>query len=425
MTRNVDVISINCTACGAGLDVLGGGRVQTHVCSYCGSYLDAQDAYKVLQKFDSVDRPDSPFSIGMTGQVFGVDYTVIGTLRFEERHRGMTWRWVDHQLYSPTHGYAFMTVEKGHFIFSRAYRKATTPDWLDAAELETRETPPSVMAADGRFRYYDTSNAKITFAEGEFNWQPKLDDRSTTVSVMSSDAVIGFSKTATEMEVIRSIYPNQLEIAESFGLEWAPAVRGVHRLQPYLANVHAGFVSKTALIAMLVSLVLFLGALTLGRGTLAAEETLLAEALPTEVSFDITQPDQVATLRVEGNFNNSWASLGMTVTDPTGQLVSDTGRTISYYSGRDADGRWSEGSKNTVMRFVPSVAGTYTLEVALEAQEGGRAFSQLGVKVYQGAFVAKWFLFAAILFGVLWAIPAFSYARHQRARWRGMDWSED
>ncbi len=38
-----DVHKLNCTECGAGLDVLGGGRVKSHICSYCGAELDAQD----------------------------------------------------------------------------------------------------------------------------------------------------------------------------------------------------------------------------------------------------------------------------------------------------------------------------------------------------------------------------------------------
>ena len=36
--------SIDCTACGAGLDILGGGRVTVHICPYCGTALDALDS---------------------------------------------------------------------------------------------------------------------------------------------------------------------------------------------------------------------------------------------------------------------------------------------------------------------------------------------------------------------------------------------
>ena len=91
MSLNPDLKSINCTACGAGLDVLGGGRVTTHVCAYCGTQLDALDNYRSLQKFDQLNRPDSPFAIGMRGTLWGVDYTVIGTLQHEERWGPRSW----------------------------------------------------------------------------------------------------------------------------------------------------------------------------------------------------------------------------------------------------------------------------------------------------------------------------------------------
>ena len=101
MTRAPGLTSINCTQCGAGLDVLGGGRVVTHVCPYCGSELDAQHDYAVLRRFADMPRPESPFRLGMTGQVWGVDWTVIGTLGMRETWAGKTWEWAEHQLFSP------------------------------------------------------------------------------------------------------------------------------------------------------------------------------------------------------------------------------------------------------------------------------------------------------------------------------------
>jgi predicted RNA-binding Zn-ribbon protein involved in translation (DUF1610 family) len=62
MTRHSTIKAVNCTSCGAGLDVLGGGRVTTHVCPYCGSVLDANDSYQAVKKFGDVKRPSSPFS---------------------------------------------------------------------------------------------------------------------------------------------------------------------------------------------------------------------------------------------------------------------------------------------------------------------------------------------------------------------------
>lgn len=425
MTRNASLVTINCTECGAGLDVLGGGRVQTHVCGYCGSQLDAQDDYKVLQKFAGLKRPESPLQIGMTGQIYGVDYTVIGTLGFEERYGGQVWRWVDHQLFSSTHGYAFLTVEKGHFIFSRAYRKATSPRWISSAMVEQMDSPPSVTSPAGRHRYYDTSTATIKFAEGEFNWAPRIGDISQTVSLMGTSTVLAFSRTRTEEEIIRSSYPDPKEIADSFGLEWLPALHGIHRLQPYNAGEHDTFIRKVAGIAAVVCSVLYLALLAIGGGTQTAQTNLSAGDFPVTVPFEISQANRVAKLAISGDFNNSWTYFDIGITGPDGETVFETGRTISYYSGRDADGNWSEGSRQSTLRFRPNATGTYMLDIEVGETESTRAFSALNLKVSEGALVARWFLFAALFFGLVWVVPTFRWARHQRARWAGMDWNEE
>ncbi|MEC8014532.1 MAG: DUF4178 domain-containing protein, partial [Pseudomonadota bacterium] len=90
MSRAADLLAVNCTACGAGLDVLGGGRVIVHVCPYCGTALDAVEGYRALRKFNETPRPDTMLEIGQSGEIFGVRYTVIGLLQLEERWGGRT-----------------------------------------------------------------------------------------------------------------------------------------------------------------------------------------------------------------------------------------------------------------------------------------------------------------------------------------------
>ena len=124
-----ETLKLNCTQCGAGLDVLGGGRVKTHVCSYCGAELDAQDDYKVIQQFRDMKRPDTPFDLGMTGTLWGAEFTVIGTMAWAEYYAGKSWHWVDHQIFSPTHGYAWLTVENGFVTFARKSREAFHARW--------------------------------------------------------------------------------------------------------------------------------------------------------------------------------------------------------------------------------------------------------------------------------------------------------
>ena len=72
--------AIQCPACGAGLDVLGGGRVAVMVCPYCTTELDAVQNFAALRKFDGLKRPNTPFRIGMEGEIAGVRHQIIGIL---------------------------------------------------------------------------------------------------------------------------------------------------------------------------------------------------------------------------------------------------------------------------------------------------------------------------------------------------------
>ena len=145
MTRSADIKSINCTSCGAGLNVLGGGRVQVMVCGYCGTELDAQDDFAKLRKFSDLRRPTSPFSIGMTGAIDGVVFTVIGTLGMRETWNRQVWTWVEHQVFSPTHGYAYLTFEDGKLSFTRRYRGSTRPSWITPVSY-THLTLPTIYS---------------------------------------------------------------------------------------------------------------------------------------------------------------------------------------------------------------------------------------------------------------------------------------
>ena len=122
--------AINCTACGATLDVLGGHRVKSLVCGYCGSVMDSHAGYQVIQRYrDSPDRPAAPLALGMEATLKGVPFTIIGMIEYVSRQSGPGWAetydWISFQLYSPTHGYAWLTWNKGHYVFS--YRTRDLP----------------------------------------------------------------------------------------------------------------------------------------------------------------------------------------------------------------------------------------------------------------------------------------------------------
>lgn len=433
MTRSSEIKSINCTSCGAGLDIFGGGRVQVHACGYCGSVLDAQENYQVIKKYTDLIRPASPFSIGISGVIQGVEFTIIGTLGYEERWGGKFWSWTEHQLFSPTHGYAYLTVERRHLTFTRKYRKSTRPGWISSQTVEIAEHRPVVFSDDDRYQYYDTSTSKLTFVEGEFNWRPEIGRTATTVNMMSEDAMLSFSETATEREVHRTVYLPLQETIASFGLKDVQPPAEIHRLMPYKKGLNEVFLKSASLIFAGITLLLIVVLLAQTKGTQVAREHFAAGDLPAEFTFEITRSGRLARIDLSADVDNSWAYFDLALTDPDDTPVFEAGRTVELYSGRDADGAWREGSNETSITFMPETAGVYTLEVN-SAESGnwgggrranGFPFGYVTLRISEGIATLRWMLALTVVFTGIGFYHIVRPLLHSRRRWWGSDWTEE
>ena len=429
MTRKPEIRSINCTACGAGLDVLGGGRVQVHVCGYCGSELDAQDDYVVLRKFADIPRPPSPFAIGMQGQIDGVTFTIIGTLGMKETWGRQTWIWVDHQIYSPTHGYAYLTVEDGHVTFTRRHRYGTRPRWISPYSVEIAETRPTVTSDGAWYQYFETTTSEVTFVEGEFNWCPRVGLTAQSVSAYGDGKMLSFQSSDEEEEITITRYLPAEEVYAAFGVETPPKVTGFHALLPYLKGRHEEFLKWSAAACAAAAVVV---GLVLNTGSQSAEVTndqFRIRSLPAEIPLAITEPGKLASIRVSADVNNSWAYITLDLFDPEDAPVFEAGRTVERYHGRDADGSWSEGRGHSTLRFIPEQAGLYTLEVDVEEAatwvRSGDPISAVTVQTREGLVSGFWMYMVALGFGVF---ALYHLARpvlhHQRRMWLS-DWSDD
>ena len=430
MSRSGEVKSIDCTSCGAGLEILGGGRVTTHVCPYCGAMLDALENYRVLEKFSTLGRPASPFAIGQSGEVGGVRWQIIGTLGMRETAGTGTWYWTEHLLYSPTHGYTWLTVENGHLIWTRRYRKRVSPAWISTAQVEAAETPPRCHSGGESYRYYETSVAEIVFAEGEFTWCPKKGDRTTTVSMLSDLSMIDYVASASEREIERSTYLARAETLAAFGVEVEEGPTGVHPLQPFVPGPNDRFLARLG--TGFAALCLVLGLYMSGSGhQILAETRLLAAELPAEIPLEIDAAGRLVQLRLFGDRRQNWAWIGIELTDPEDQPVFVSGAEISYYSGYD-DGAWSENNETAYFSFRAPTAGTYTL--GLDVEEAGvdevanaataEARSDFGF----GNDGRGSGLYLFILAGAFALVAGWFAARrplHEKLRWRGSDWEDD
>lgn len=417
--------SINCTKCGAGLPVLGGGRVTTQVCGYCGAALDATDAYRVLAVYAGMERPVSPFRPGMTGTLDGVDWTIIGTLGMQERWEGQIETWVDHMLYSPTHGYAWLTLEDGHTVLTRKTRHWPSDGWLTSRSVENAEKQPRRRLHGRSYTYFQTTFWEVTFAEGAFNFRAERGACGTSISLLGERGnrpemlTLLEPKGAREREVELSQYADGA--AQAFGVE--PAVtKGVHPLEPYRAAPGAGFYPTWFGVMTLAAIALAVIALTMSRGAERLYSGPVSD-LPATVEFEVTDAARPLRLTLGTDIANSWADFDLQVTGPDDVALADTFLPVSYYAGVD----WSEGSRRETIGLMPHTTGTHRLTLGAPVGAGAQSgrVGAVELTLNQGLMTARWPVIAAIVFALLFAWSVTGRLRHGWARRRASDWTEE
>ena len=170
-TKETSVFSIKCTNCAAPLKILGGGRVTTVTCEYCGSVLDMEDHYKVVSQFHNKYRPPVPFTLGMQGKIKGVKWTIIGWVSYKTVDFPIE-RWSEFFLYSPLYGYGWLIYEEGNLSFSKRVRDFPLREWQEKGR------PKTVFYQKGHFiAAEDPYVVEIDFVQGELSWIAKADDK--------------------------------------------------------------------------------------------------------------------------------------------------------------------------------------------------------------------------------------------------------
>lgn len=426
MTNTAGLGSVNCTSCGAGLSVLGGGRVLAHVCGYCGAVLDTQDNYKEVDNIGKRNHPDSPVQIGQTLTLEGVEFTVIGTLGMTERYGGQSWKWVEHQLFSPTHGYLWLNFEEGQLTYTRKVRDFNMGHWLSTSTVERSEVPPTRSYKGENYRYYDSSVTQIDFMEGEFNWVPKLGEKKSVVNLLGPSAMLSLVKSQTEREVELTRLLPRAETAADLGFAESAmgSVGDVHPLTPYTPLPEEGLLRKVLGAVAVVALILGLTFWFSNGREVFASNAVPLPGLPQSFEFQIENTAQLARLTFDTSLNNQWTTFGTEVRDPSGAVVLSGERTISYYSGRSGGESWSEGNRRSSILFRPAEVGTYTASLAV-TQGSSTEVGDVTLRVSQGKPTGFWVFALAIIAALGWLFVAGRGAMHSKRRFSGTDWNDD
>ena len=405
--------------------MLGGHKVQSLTCGYCGSVLDANDEFKVVKTFKDLKRPYCPVKIGMRGRIHGVDFIAIGVLQYRDNDLST---WVEVCLYSPTHGYAWLEYGHGHFVFSRRTR--------DLPEYDGVLHHKSPFVANGYlFKTHSIYDATVTFVEGELTYLAQVGDRARVIEGISPPIGFSIESKGNEQEFQLSEYLVPADAYSAFGLDAdeARARAQVHPLQPYEPTSLTSGLRLSGLLFTPVALALVLYTLMLGSGTALINQTFSAKEIYGKAGavthqFEITDAQRLISLDLYSSMNNAWGFFEVVV-KKSGEEIFSMGKQISYYSGYSGGESWSEGSTDAHAYFKVPQAGTYTLEISGEGGTGstGRRpqARAISVQVREGVKVSRYYLALLVLSALAWGAGWYSKRRFEAARWDEDDDDDD
>jgi hypothetical protein len=365
------VRSLSCPSCGAAITLRALAWTQTVVCASCGSVLDARDpSLAILQKLDKALRITPAIPLGTRGQWRGAPYEVIG---FQVRKivvDEMGYFWREYLLFNPYHGFRYLTEYDGHW-------NDVVP--LPAAPMSVAHQGKRGMRAAGRsFRHFQSATATTTLIVGEFPWEVRAGDEVEARDYVDPPFLLSAEETKEEVTWSVGEYVDGAEVWRAFKAPGQPPQRkGVFANQPSPLAPFAGIwkpfgVLAAALLVLMLLRLVTADAREVHRGSYPLHRPDTVPTVFVTPAFDLAGDRANVAVDLDTDASNSWVALDYTLIEENTGAAYDFGREVSYYSGVDSDGSWTEGSRRDRARIANIPGGRYFLRVETIGQTFGQ-----------------------------------------------------
>ncbi len=428
---DTSVRRVECTACHATVPIYGLRAAKTMVCPQCRAQFDiSREEPTLLQVVAQADRPQVPFQLGQRGGIRGVDYVIVGHLRFCERDEGVSYYSDEFLLHAPNVGYRWLVLENGHYSLTEEL--TARPDGVNPRHVN----PGSHFTfLDTRWRVFERGRCEIVWVDGELPWVAQVGDKNHYMDATAPPMLLSAEWTETEQEWYRATYLGRDEVAAGFGLKLRDLPRA-HSIAPHQQFVRSPF-RKQAMTIMTVAAIFF-GAMTIysfmaparTAGAFTISPADYAEEYVTP-SFEITEAGTLCAARFEAPVDNSWVYLDAAVLNEADEALLDFSAQVSYYHGVSGGESWSEGSTKDTVVFKLDEPGAYRLLVQGQAgtgetpQDTSRVGRPVTVTIRQGVMLTRYYLILAVVclvwpFGELVARSSF-----ESRKWAQSDVEDD
>ncbi|MFO1518314.1 MAG: DUF4178 domain-containing protein [bacterium] len=428
-----------CVQCNAPMNLRAIGQTQVIACPSCGTIQDVSnpEAQFIIQAQSKMKvLPVIP--LGQRGKLKGDPYEVIGFMQRCDK-TGM-YTWCEYLLFNPYKGFRWLTEFNGHWNYV----------------VMTKEKPKRNRQAQsalylGQFyKLFLVGTARVTYVLGEFYWQVRVNDTVRVEDYIRPPEILSFEGDAQEEIWSIGEYVEPEVIQKAFDVKKPMPVRtGVAANQPLDEEGSSGLKWATLLLFLLLTCTQITTCIR-ARNDKIFEETYLYPPPPPPVTetlppapppLDLTKPilpvsKTIVTPSFElaGGLSNAeiksysylkdtWLDLHMKLVNETNGKTYPLDETISFYSGYDSDGYWTEGSSKAeeVLSSIPD--GTYHLTVEVESPEPQKSKSITLTVLRDVSNVSNYFFFMIfLLFYPAWFFFKRRYFEYQR--WQDSDLPE-
>jgi hypothetical protein len=358
-----------CPNCGGPVEFRGFGHALTVVCPQCLTVLDASTPLlKIVQEAqDAQSRRNPLIPLGQRGKWANATWEVIGFQTRAVEEEGETFEWEEYLLFNPYKGFRYLTHYEGHWNF------VTPVESLP--ERRAIGSRPAVFFQGSLYRHFSGAQACTSFVLGEFPWRVKVGEEVLADDFVHPPLVLSSETTRDEITWSQGVYTAGTDIWKAFALPGSPPKpQGIYLNQPSPFSGRVGGI--WGMFALLLILLIFIA---IAFGALSRSDTVFDEHYHYSVA-DLGEPSFVTKVfEVEGrtsnleltintNLSNEWAYFNFAlINEGTGDAF-DFGREVSYYSGVDSDGSWTEGGQSSKATIPHVPAGRYYLRVEPEME---------------------------------------------------------
>jgi len=339
----------------------GFGYALTVICQQCFSVLDASTPeLKILQQIQEKYQRTPKIPLGTRGKIGGAQWETIGFQTRTIQEDDQSFSWDEYLLFNPYKGFRYLTEYDGHWNY-------VTPMEPMPARMAIAGRP--AVSLDGRiFKHFSGAEAATTFVLGEFPWRVKVGETVIADDFVNPPTVLSSETTQDEVTWSRGEYTAGAEIWKAFALPGsAPPARGVYLNQPSPYKSGGMWGNFGLFLLMLIALALFFA--TFSRNNVVFQHSYQFQTgdgrEPSFVTPVFNLEGRTASLEasVHANVINNWAYFNFALINADTGDAFDFGREVSYYTGTDSDGSWTEGGQDSTA-YIPSVPpGRYYLRV--------------------------------------------------------------